>query len=301
MSEKPPVSEVHGRLFLVGVPRSGTTLLQALLAAHPQVTSFTESHLFSRPFRRVPGVGLVLTSDPTPRLVEFLTENGASASEVAPWFGPPTPAELGSRLGRASHTKDVAVRLVAVLDNLGLQRGSPVWLEKTPRHLHAIDLLESVCDDGVPTRFVHLFRDGLQTVASLYAASRSWPESYELGTCIDRWNRDLEQSARYLDRSNHHFVCYETLTRDPEAVLRALFAALDLPWEASVLNDFGGVTDDLKTSDETWKGRVNRAIRPSATANDVLDERQREQVLGSLRRDAYDRLRRHALGEPGGE
>jgi hypothetical protein len=32
------------RLFLVGCPRSGTTLLQSLLAAHPQIASFPESH-----------------------------------------------------------------------------------------------------------------------------------------------------------------------------------------------------------------------------------------------------------------
>ena len=301
MNAAQPPSKLQGRIFLVGVPRSGTTLLQALLAAHPWVTSFTESHLFSRPFRRVPGVGLVLTSDPTPRLMEFLAENAASAAEVAPWFGPPAPAELGSRIGLASHTKGVAARLVGVLDNLGRERGLPVWLEKTPRHLQAIDLLESVCDDGVPTRFVHLFRDGLQTVASLFAASREWPETYDLGTCIDRWNRDLERSVRYLDRPNHSFVCYETLTRDPEAVLRPLFAALDLSWEASVLSSFGAATDGLKTPAETWKGHVDRAIGPSATANKVLDEAQRQRVLGSLRRENYDRLRSRALGESGGE
>lgn len=33
------------RLFIVGCPRSGTTLLQCLLAAHSQMISFPESHL----------------------------------------------------------------------------------------------------------------------------------------------------------------------------------------------------------------------------------------------------------------
>ena len=57
-------ARVEGRIFLVGVPRSGTTLLQALLAAHEQVTSFTESHFFSQHFTDVPALGLVLTKDP---------------------------------------------------------------------------------------------------------------------------------------------------------------------------------------------------------------------------------------------
>jgi hypothetical protein len=34
------------RIFLVGAPRSGTTILQSLLAAHPEVISFPESKFF---------------------------------------------------------------------------------------------------------------------------------------------------------------------------------------------------------------------------------------------------------------
>ncbi|MGL4503377.1 MAG: sulfotransferase family protein, partial [Planktothrix sp.] len=37
---------IKNRIFLVGCPRSGTTLLQSLLAAHPQIASFPESHFF---------------------------------------------------------------------------------------------------------------------------------------------------------------------------------------------------------------------------------------------------------------
>ena len=34
------------RIFLVGAPRSGTTILQSLLAAHPKITSFPETKFF---------------------------------------------------------------------------------------------------------------------------------------------------------------------------------------------------------------------------------------------------------------
>ncbi len=45
-------SVIEGRIFVVGAPRSGTTLVQSLIASHSQVTSFTESHFFSRHFER---------------------------------------------------------------------------------------------------------------------------------------------------------------------------------------------------------------------------------------------------------
>ncbi len=41
MSE-PPV----GRIFLVGTPRSGTTLYQSIMAAHSQILSLPETHFF---------------------------------------------------------------------------------------------------------------------------------------------------------------------------------------------------------------------------------------------------------------
>lgn len=34
------------QIFLVGCPRSGTTLSQSILAAHPQIASIPESHIF---------------------------------------------------------------------------------------------------------------------------------------------------------------------------------------------------------------------------------------------------------------
>ncbi len=34
------------RVFIVGAPRSGTTLLQSMLAAHPRTVSFPETQYF---------------------------------------------------------------------------------------------------------------------------------------------------------------------------------------------------------------------------------------------------------------
>jgi hypothetical protein len=39
------------RIFIVGYPRSGTTLLQSLLGAHKALATFTESELFVRALR----------------------------------------------------------------------------------------------------------------------------------------------------------------------------------------------------------------------------------------------------------
>jgi LPS sulfotransferase NodH len=292
---------ITGRVFIVGVPRSGTTLLQALLAAHDNVTSFTESHLFDRHFTVVPGLGPVLTADPTPRLVEFLTENDAPASTAARWFGPPPPRPLRRRMWMPLHTRRVASRLVGVLDELAAHRKAPIWLEKTPLHLRSLPLLERVCDDGVPTRFVHVVRDGIETVASLYRASRHWERAYELEECVSRWNRDLALTVAHLGSPGHLVVLYEKLTADPEAVLRHLLAELDLDWQPGILTGYAAAADGVVATQERWKDGVGREIRPSATAERVLDAGQRERVAASLRRDLYDAAASRALGGAGHE
>ena len=46
------------RVFIVGCPRSGTTLLQAMLASHETVYSFPETHFF----KKYPGEVLAIST-----------------------------------------------------------------------------------------------------------------------------------------------------------------------------------------------------------------------------------------------
>lgn len=67
-------------IFIVGCPRSGTTLLQSMLAAHSTITSFPESHLLlvtsrSRRGRWLRKLGLVAL-EMRQRLHQFLHEIG---------------------------------------------------------------------------------------------------------------------------------------------------------------------------------------------------------------------------------
>ncbi len=281
-------SGIERRIFVVGVPRSGTTLVQSLLAAHGAVTSFTESHFFSRHFRALPRLAsAVLTRDPVPRLREFLVENGVEpsvAAELEERVAGAVPASLLLPL----RTRAVARLLLRVLDELALSRGRSSWVEKTPRHLRYVPFLERLSGPG--SHFVHVVRDGLETVASLHAASQRWERPYDLETCVRRWNADVAFS---LSRAGGKgggdcFVLYERLTSDPEATLERLFAGLGLERQPEVLDRFG--SSGLITREETWKAGVDRGVRPSGTSEQVLTEAQRARVRASLRHDLYERL-----------
>ena len=188
-------------------------------------------------------------------------------------------------------TRPVAERLLWILDELTLGRGRSSWIEKTPKNLRYIPLLESVSRPGPPTHFVHVIRDGLEVVASLYDASQNWEDPHDLSSCVRRWNRDVGLSLRRYGAPTDHFVFYEELTARPEATLRQLLAVLGLGWEPDILDRYARTSERLITGQEAWKEGVGRRIRPSGTSDRALTPEQRDRVTRSLRQSLYDQLR----------
>ena len=204
------------RLFLVGCPRSGTTLLQSLLAAHSQILSFPETHFFSR----------VLSPRPLLRKLGLASPHARTRfRRVLETIGhPDTPTNL-PRFTISRHYYCRA--FVAVLDALTRSQNKQAWLEKTPRHLHHVDEIGA----RVPgAKFIHLVRKGEDVIASLYEVVNAYPEIWttmragDLNSCIARWIESIERSKPYLAAPDHAMVRYEQLIEAPhDAVHRREF------------------------------------------------------------------------------
>ena len=149
------------RFFLVGCPRSGTTLLQSMLATHSQIASFPESHLLLVSSRTRRGRWLrkagIVPPDMRHRLQQFLQEVGH-------------PELMPRRIYRL---QPFITTFVGILDRLASFQGKTGWLEKTPGHLYYIDDFARACPDA---RFIHLVRNGADVVASLYEVTQHYPE-----------------------------------------------------------------------------------------------------------------------------
>ena len=244
---------IRERLFLVGCPRSGTTLLQSLLAAHSQVASFPESH-----FLAVNGksqwayfcmlLGLV-SSEMTTRVDEFLLEIERP--------------DMKSRLPKSAFLlRPYTAAFVNILDQLALHQGNIHWLEKTPGHLHYIKQLERYVKGA---KFIHILRNGADVVASMYEYTnkdpQAWGGKYSIDQCIERWNGDIQRSQKHVGKKNHAFVRYEELVTQPEAILSQLCDFIGLPFEATMLTEYRTTADHLILPHETWKNPVKQSIR----------------------------------------
>ena len=266
-------SGVAARVFLVGCPRSGTTLLQSLLCAHPQVFSVPETHFYSL----IPSRSRVLR-----RLGFARRDAPARFSALLASLGLP-PVTV-----RSPFVRDYLRALAAALDAATLRAGKTVWLEKTPRHLLFVDDIARALPGA---RFVHLVRHGPDVVASLYEVTRDYPEVWggprSLEACVERWVRDTAISRRYEDGAGHLTVRYETLTGDPAGSLRDLFAFVGVAFgDAQRADVMAGYADAAVgvANGEAWKASVRGAIRPSRGKFSSFTPERQAYVLGRTRR-----------------
>jgi hypothetical protein len=282
----PPPPRI-GRAFLVGCPRSGTTLLQSLVAAHPEFISFPETFFFSK----------TLPADRWRRHAGLASPMAAQVAADLTGLGIPTdpaPARLpGVTVRRYAHS------FLRRMDRAARDGGASAWLEKTPSHAKHIAQIEKQVT-GV--RFLHLVRGGEAVVASLQEASERdpivWPAHpplHHAGT----WRRYLGYSRACVGRPNHAFVSYERLVADPQAVMGPVFAflgvAADQATLAQVMSGYGESServvgrllrsgDGTQLAAEPWKQDVAGAI---ANRNDgkferLFSEDERAQITAAL-------------------
>lgn len=264
------------RVFLVGSPRSGTTLAQSMLAVHPAVYSLPETHFFASltsRHRLMQRLGLPSTKGWYTYVQPLIDHGEFSAAVVKEIMGKFTVR------GRAK-------RFIEVLDEKALAAGKTVWLEKTPRHLWHLDVITR----NVPyVRYIHVLREGRDTIASLYEVRKSheaaWRGAWSVDACVDRWIKDIRLSHEYRGRPGHLHVTYAELTQSPTESVKRCCTFLDLDYSDDLLQARAAQSDQLITEGEAWKSNVNAPIeqRSGTKFREVFSEDEQAHVLKRLR------------------
>lgn len=239
-------------IFLGGCPRSGTTLLQSLLGAHPKIASFPESHLFQNLRLRYLSRSLGLASIKGKKQLNWFLEE----------IGQP---ELKSKLSPFPLFISQYVSVFnQALNQATEEQGKLVWLEKSPEHIRYIQLFEHLIPG---TKFIHLVRNGGDVVASLYDVSHNhqrrdiWGDPWTIDKCVKTWMDSVQFSSHHLHKPNHILIRYENLVADPEKVLSQLCTFLGLEFDAVMLTAYGQTARKVVRPDETWKASVGAPIK----------------------------------------
>ncbi len=259
------------RLFLVGCPRSGTTLLQSLLAAHPEVASFPESeffnHLFphSEPKRRRLGI---ISRRAKPKFAQFLQESGHSGHR---------PSRL------ILFPRQFTAHFSATLDQLAIQQNKTTWLEKTPTHLYHLDYITQRI---AQPKFIHIIREGKDTVASLYDVRKKYPaqwpnEPASVELSVNRWLKDVSISLKYAHSPRHLLVSYEALVAHTQATLAQICQFIEIDFIPTMQAGYTAAAQQVSLAREPWKAAVGAPIHNTSATKfcELFDQQQQQYIL----------------------
>lgn len=271
------------RIFLVGCPRSGTTLLQSMVASHSQVVSFPETHFFSETLSINPLLRRIklYRSGSRDVVTNFLDEHGYS--NILPFSDLP-PLCTHNRWCKT---------LLNIIDEMILVKKSEdfklksVWgLEKTPRHLFYIS---SIQQRGYQNKFLHILRSGPDVVASLYLATQNYPGQWggsrSIKKCISWWNNSIKESLKYQDDSNHLFATYEQLLSDPQKVLQAICNFMKIDYQETMTKDFYNTAGSLTKEEEEWK---QKNAQQSLSKSNKLQQHFNDDTIAYIKKNVLN-------------
>ena len=238
---------MHGReryrpFFIVGSGHCGTTLLRAMLEAHPGVHIPPENPLGGvvRDYRRYSRLPW--------NAVLRVTLGGLAFRHRWELFGLP----LGPLVGKLNALPPVDRNLATVLDALyrahtaQYKPSAERWGDKTPGNVFALDALRAVFPD---LRVIHMLRDGRDVVRSYMIATRG-DVGGNLPGAAGRWLRAVHAGRAFGARYPGLYleVRYEELVHDPNATSQrvATFLGIELHERMLRHHELDLPLDDIK-------------------------------------------------------
>jgi protein-tyrosine sulfotransferase len=208
---KPGYMSAASPVIVGGCGRSGTTLLRVILDSHANICCGPESSLF-------------LPLWP-------------SARKLASRFEMPE-REVAELMDACASQAEFVDRFFARYSE---RRQKPRWAEKTPRNILHLDYL---FDHFPNARFVHMIRDGRDTICSLRTHPRhkvvdgqlvELNTRHPLGPCLDRWISNVSAGLKYRRDPRYIEIRYEKLVAEPRETLVRLFEFIGEPYDERVL------------------------------------------------------------------
>ena len=210
MAEASGTNQGERLIFLVGAPRSGTTLLQRMLQRHPDIGSHPEPHLVT------PLAHLGVWAN-----VERAPYDHINAAEAQRQFVAALPG--GEQDYWAACRAYLDILYGRMLDKLGTR----YFLDKTPAYALVLPFLVKVYPRA---RYLVLTRHPLAVFCS-YANSFFEGDAEQAVAFNDILGRYLPAIAEFLRRPDieKHHLRYERLVQEPERELAGCFDFLALP------------------------------------------------------------------------
>src|SRR6266513_4649437 len=260
-------------VIVLGVGRSGTTLLRVMLDRSSQIAIPYES-FFVTPLAHRHGS--------RPNLDDFLDDLGRFY-QLYEWGI--APEDVRPRLREGMTTGEA---IAAVFEVYAEHEGKPRWGDKTPMYMQHLPLLERLFPDAL---YVHLIRDGRDAALSFLAmpagvVTRTWAHPRSAADFACQWRLEVAAAQALGRRAGERYLelRYEDLVGDPEGVLRSICGFAQLPYDPRMLDYTRRFDVSAKPHQQRLKEAPRRGVRVWRTEMPADDVAEFEAVAGDLLR-----------------
>ncbi len=249
-----PAAANNEPFFIVGAPRSGTTLLQSILMGHSRVHIPPETHFIKILVDDIP-LAAPLTSEQVHTAVEKIVTHSR-------WEVMDFPAQDFRASAMALAEPKLADILNLIYNHQLRRAGKLRFADKTPSYIGYIPQLLSIYPGA---RFIHLIRDGHDVAMSMadmkwgqaYQGHRfAWSEAIQCGSAL----KNMPFADRILE------VRYEAMVLHLETTIRDVCAFLGEQFEPGMLEWHSRVDLSVPAGERWYHQKLYQPILPDAIA-----------------------------------
>lgn len=239
-------------IFIVGAPRSGTTVLYDYISCHSDLAWFSlhdfketlapEFWEFQSIRRRLFGMRQWRYNG-QPNIEAGMRASFEVPDEYGYWWNAWTHNKIWAT--EKDVTEDVRNNLLSNVSALLSRKGKKRFLSKSPPHSVRMRLLNSVFPDAI---FINIIRDGRAVVASMISSAKGVYNGYFgiplrkdnqmdynlLERHARQWievNEEIQNSRKYLRHDQYFELRYEDFIQAPDKHLAQIFRFCELRYE----------------------------------------------------------------------
>lgn len=247
----------QGVIFLTGVGRSGTTVLQSMLHSHSQISFSVETHFVKRyvvPF-------LLSGKKPNPEEIQ--------KDRFIHRLSPQKQSELlESKYSNLEDLRGAFLKMLKPED----RNSVPFLGDKDTEHVRYFSHIKKFFPDAF---MIHIIRDPRDVVAS--RLKTEWGAKRSLEFHIAEYQYYLKKVRREGERlfgEKFYELKYEDLLEDPQLILTDVLEELGLTFEPEMLDFYKNVNELVSEDEKKWKGNVDKPLNKSNKGKwrDSLDD-----------------------------
>ena len=258
-------NRLQSPVFIVGCPRSGTTLLQNILASHSLIYSLPETDCFSIMDELCVDPSDPLDANLFKRIVcKFEEKNSIKLSD-----------EYKQIVLLKINRNEITVKgfFEDLISSYNPRKGDSSLrvVEKTPRHYLFFDRINKIYPDA---KFISIVRNPSDTISSIM--DTPFGENAKSYSLARLWNYSAKHILQFKNKfpDKLYLVKYEDLCKYPIKNIEEICSFLQVSCEADMLSNFSKTAESTVAESESWKSNVfaGRIIRNDQRWRKNLDD-----------------------------